>query len=90
MPGPARRPDSGAVPDPSRRDPMRGSPTLRSFGIACLVIGVLGLAVIGGLLLWTDITWVGGVWLIPLAFLLLGALFVWQARRRAGTQPPSR
>lgn len=61
---------------------MRGSPTLRSLGTACVVIGALGLVILGVAYLMTELSSLGAM--VPLLGLLvaLGLLFRWQARRR--------
>lgn len=61
---------------------MQGSESLRSFGTAWIIIGVLGLLALLAAFLVTDLS---AVWVavpILLVFLMLGGMFVVQGRRR--------
>ena len=85
--------DTPVGPSRSRGTPspeQSGSPALRSFGTAWLVVGVLGLvALVAAYLLSRSV----GVWVgVPLlvVFVLLGLMWRWQgARRSERDEPPS-
>lgn len=61
--------------------PKRGSESLRSFGTAWLVIGVIGLVLLLVAYLVTDSPGVGVAVPILLVFLMLGAMWNVQGRR---------
>lgn len=69
-------------PDDSASESRRGSDSLRSFGTAWVVVGVLGLLVLLVAYLLTDLA---AVWVaVPLllVFLMLGGMWYVQGRRR--------
>lgn len=74
--------DEPSVGPGDERPPMQGSESLRSFGTAWIIIGVLGLLALLAAFLVTDLS---AVWVavpILLVFLMLGGMFVVQGRRR--------
>lgn len=61
---------------------VQGSPTLRSLGRAWLTVGLVGFGVLFVLYVITDNARVDVAVPLLVVFILLGALWMWQGRRR--------
>lgn len=66
----------------STPEKLQGSPTLRNFGRAWLAVGVVGSGVLFVLYVITDNARVDVAVPLLVVFIMLGALWMWQGRRR--------